>query len=91
MRRPEYGVPGHAAHAVHPVIARVDHRADGECLATQGQSEKDENGILSHSQRSTQQAFIVSEFLKNPSSKVYFSRLLLISQKTRPAGYLRLL
>jgi hypothetical protein len=91
MRRLEHGVPAQTTHAVHPVIARVDHRADSECLATQGQSEKDENGILPHSQRSTQQAFIVSEFLKKPSSKVNFSRLLLVSQKTLPAGYLRLL
>jgi len=70
---------------------RIEHRADGECLAAQGQSEQDEDGILSHSQRSTQQAFIVSEFLKNPSAKVDFFRLPLISQKTLPAGYLRLL
>jgi len=84
MRRPENWVPAYAANTVHAVIPCVDNRTHGECLAAQGQSEQYEDGILPHWARSTQQAFIVSEFLKKPRAKTDFCALLLASPKNAP-------
>ena len=83
MRRPEYRIPADAAKTMNAVIARGDQWAYSECLAAgDGQNENYECGILPHWHFcSTQQEVIVSEELKNPSSKVLFFRLLPDSRK----------
>jgi hypothetical protein len=50
------------------VIARRNHRANGESLIAQGQSQQQKCGVFLHA-LALQQAFIVSHVRKNPSPK----------------------